>query len=1132
MPPARASARASSRAPARGAAPARAGATSAAAPGGAAIKVGGDAEKDPRFRKVIEQLKKSSDKTKKHPPASQKAAEAQAAAVSPPTEQLAGAKGNQVDAMKAAEAPKTEPNGFLAMLRAEIEKVMPKTLDDADSFMEGNETAQVKDSVAGGVSETKQAATGPTEAATAAAPDPSGVPARQSSEMPSEPAPESLPVNGAEAMPAPKPNTQVQALQKGKQDADQQMKDAELTPDQLKKANDPRFSKVISEKGQVEKTAGAAPGKYRASETGTLGQAKAKAGGDARAGVAQMAGVRVSGNSKVKTRQLLAKQKDEARRKEVTSNIERMYQQTKQRVDSRLSTLEADVMRMFDLGAEAALSDMKSYADREIEKFKDDRYSGLTGKARWVADLFRPVPEGIKVILGQARTRFASKMDALAVRISTAVDNRLAQAKADVDKGQAAIKTYVDSLPRDLQGVGQEAQKAVGERFDELRSGIDAKKNDLAQKLAQKYKEAFDKADAALKKLEEENAGALKKLADAIGEVIKILTEFKDKLMALLRKGWETIKLILADPIGFLSNLISAIKLGVQQFLGNIKAHLIRGFMTWLFGALAQAGIPIPTDLTLPSILKLVLAVLGITYERMRAKAVKLLGERTVGLLEKVFELVRTLITSGPAAMWEQMKENLGNLKDMVIEALKSWLIETVVKQAITKIISMFNPAGAIIQAVLAIYNTVMFFIERASQIMSLIEAIISSVHAIATGAIGGAANWIEQALGRAVPVVISFLARLIGLGGISDKIKETILKVQGMVDRAIDKVLAKLVALARKLFGKAKGAGPESQVPVAERWKNGMAALDSYLAADRGKEKRIGDLKKGLAPLKSRFGFTKLEVVRQGAGVAVDAEMNPKQLKGVSDKGLIDEDYVKTVRPEGAKGDVRYEWKTSARGAEHFYCVDSENTEWHWRKKGEPKSGTWIASAQGRKQQKEAEAAATAKVKADNPKYISIVSEEKALTHSGLDVAGLAPGATPAEDRVVIGEAKFLGGKKPQSVKYVPPEQVGTVQPSGRTRENPLSATTDNLQTNLANATAAQTNQETVKRVEGALKAGRVEVIYFLAGQATIPAAKLARIAARIRAELASYLKANFAMKDDEVKLVVANVIVRVEKI
>ncbi|RKH29718.1 hypothetical protein D7X12_39495, partial [Corallococcus sicarius] len=111
------------------------------------MKVGGDAEKDPRFRKVIEKLEKSAQKTKKHPPASKKAAEAQAAAVSPPNERNAGAKANQVEAMKSAEAPKAEPNGFLALLRAEIEKVMPKNLDDADKFMEGNETEQVKGAV-------------------------------------------------------------------------------------------------------------------------------------------------------------------------------------------------------------------------------------------------------------------------------------------------------------------------------------------------------------------------------------------------------------------------------------------------------------------------------------------------------------------------------------------------------------------------------------------------------------------------------------------------------------------------------------------------------------------------------------------------------------------------------------------------------------------------------------------------------------------------------------------------------------------------------------------------------------------------------------------------------------------------
>ena len=875
MPPARAAARGPSRAPAHGGAPARAraGATTAAAPGGAAVKVGGNAEKDPRFRKVIEQLEKGAKKTKQHPPAAQKAAEAQAAAVSPPTERLAGAKANQVDAMKSAETPKADPNGFLTLLHAEIKKVMPKKLDDADKFMEGNETGQVKDAVSGGVKGAKDQAAGPTEQATAAPPDPSDVPARQPEALPEEPAAPPPPVNGAEAMPAPKPAAQVQALGTGKQDSNQQMKDAELTPDQLKKANDPRFSNVLSQKGNVEKVSTAAPGKYIAAEGATLGQAKAKASGDAKSGVAQMGGVKLSGNSKVKARQLLAKQRDEARRKAVTDHIETLYQQTKQKVDTKLSTLEGDVMRLFDVGAEAALADMKAYADREIDKFKAERYGGMTGGARWLADLFSPVPEGIKTILGEARTRFVSKMDALAVRISAMVDARLADAKAEVDKGQVAIKTYVDSLPKDLQAVGREAQQAMTERFDELRSGIDAKKNDLAQKLAQKYKEAHDKADATLKKLEDENKGALKGLVDAIGEIIKILSEFKDKLMAVLRKGADTILLILKDPIGFLGNLLAAIKQGFNQFVGNIWTHLKRGFMEWLFGSLASAGIQVPSDLNVWSILKLVLDVLGLTYAWMRGEAVKLVGERNVALVEKLVEYITVTIKGGPQALWEKLKEDLSNLKAMVIDAIQTWLIDTIVKQAVTKILSMFNPAGAIVQAVIAIYNVVMWVIENASRIVALIEAVVNSVHAIATGAIGGAAAWIERALASLIPIVIGFFARLIGLGGISGKIREFITKVQTKVRAAVLGWLKKAWAWVKKLFGRGGGSGQQNQDPNA-RFKEARTRLNKLLK--RGMKKAA--FQAALDQLKSEFAFKSITLRDTGKAFSLSATINPTE--------------------------------------------------------------------------------------------------------------------------------------------------------------------------------------------------------------------------------------------------------------
>ncbi|HEU6454624.1 MAG TPA: hypothetical protein VN201_04110, partial [Roseateles sp.] len=400
------------------------------------------------------------------------------------------------------------------------------------------------------------------------------------------------------------------------------------------------------------------------------------------------------------------------------------------------------------------------------------------------------------------------------------VEKRLAEAKAEVAAGQAEIKAYVAGLPANLQAAGRAAESAVNDRFKELEAGIEAKRNELAQGLAQKYKEAFDKADEALKQMQEENRGLVAGFLEKLAAVVQALREFKDKLMGLLKKGMETLQLILDDPIGFLGNLLAAVKGGFHAFVGNIWTHLKAGFFKWLLGSLASAGITLPSDLSLMSVFKLVLDVLGITYPKLRAKAVKLLGETAVSVIEKLVEYVQALFQGGVAALWEKVKEDLSSLKDMVIGAIQDWLIETVVKQAVTKIVSMFNPAGAIIQAILAIYNVVMFVIEKAQQIIALVEAVINSVYAIATGAIGGAIAWIEKSLAAAIPVVIGFLARLLGLSGISDKIRSFIQKVQAKVDAAIDKVIAKIVGVVKKLFGKLKAGVAK----VVQWWRHRKA--------------------------------------------------------------------------------------------------------------------------------------------------------------------------------------------------------------------------------------------------------------------------------------------------------------------
>ena len=860
-------------------------------------------QNDPRYRGVVQQLQGKAAQVKKHPAAKQKASEAAAAAKGPPNEKKAGAQANQVEKIQEAPTRKPEPQSFLQLLRAEIEKVMPKTLGDTEKFMKGGSSSEVKGSLKGNITQQKEEATGGVKSAAKQTPDESAVQAKQVTPIPGEPAPPAPRVDGAAAMPAPKPDTEV-SLQDSKQDVDQQMKDAEVTTPQLQKANDPRFTAVVSAKEGVAKQADTAPNKFRAKEQTAVSQAKGAAATAAIKGAASIIGVKSTSKSAVLSRQAAAKAKDEQERQKVAATIEGIFNETKTRVEAKLNDLESTVNQMFDSGVDSAIQSMKSYVEDRIFKYKLDRYLSIpiVGAARWIRDQFMGLPEEVNAFYLEGRNLFQRLMDGTVRQVANIVETRLREAKQEVAFGQARIKTYVAGLPKNLKAVGEAAQKEVSGRFEELERGIDDKKDQLAQSLAQKYKEAFDKADQALKEIQDENKGLVQAFIEKLGEIIKILTEFKDKLIGLFKKGWETIKMIIADPIGFLSNLLSAIKKGISQFVDNIWTHLKQGFMKWLFGSLASAGIELPTDLTLPSILKLVLGVLGLTYDRLRAKAVKLLGPTAVMIIEKLVGYVKALIDGGPQKLWEQVKADLTSLKEMVIDAIQSWLIETVIKQAVTKLVSMFNPAGAIIQAIIAIYNTVMFLIERAAQIMEFIEAIINSVAAIAQGAIAGAANWIEQSLARAIPLVISLLARLIGLGGISDKIKEIIKKIQGVVDRAIDKVLGKIVGLVKKLFGKGKGDKKDERTDAQKQ-----ADLDKGVAEGNAllenEDLSPEDIRTKLEPIQKKYKMTTLQLATDSKSEVEEVdhivgEVNPKKEGSKKKKPLEAGEYKVDVHP------------------------------------------------------------------------------------------------------------------------------------------------------------------------------------------------------------------------------------------
>lgn len=292
------------------------------------------------------------------------------------------------------------------------------------------------------------------------------------------------------------------------------------------------------------------------------------------------------------------------------------------------------------------------------------------------------------------------------------------------------------------------------------------------------------------------------------------------RVMDVIRKAGAAIGKIFSDPVGFLKNLLNAVIKGIRQFSTNIWTHLKSGLMGWLFGTLSSAGLKLPEKFDLKGILSLALQIMGITYARIRAKLVKVIGEKRVAFIEKAVEVVKILVTQGVAGVWKKLLEWIGNLKDIVLGAIQNWVVTKIVVAAVTKLASMFNPVGAVVQAIITIYNVIKFFIERIQQIVALVESVVNSVSNIAYGKLSAAANYIEQTMARTLPVIISFLANLLGLGGLAEKIKGIIKGIQTKVDKAIEKLIGWIVKKAKALWAKMKSAAKKGAEKVLAWWK------------------------------------------------------------------------------------------------------------------------------------------------------------------------------------------------------------------------------------------------------------------------------------------------------------------------
>lgn len=466
-------------------------------------------------------------------------------------------------------------------------------------------------------------------------------------------------------------------------------------------------------------------------------------------------------------------------------------------VKAQLAKLTQAINAIFD-AVRAAVRDI-------IEAVKSAALTLIDAAARLVKDII----ETFGALLHRLVTQLlAEHFPAIAAALNAVIDAAVTAASSAIDRIANALKAGVAFV-----------MNALAASLDAVLAAWQAATN-----------AALALANAALQ-------GDWRALARLIlTPILMALGIPPDAFFQLFDRAAQAIDLIVANPGGFVQNLLDAVKGGIRRFADNFRRHLIAGIILWLTGPLGR-GIVMPAEFDLWGLLDVARQALGLTLETVRRVAVRVIGESAVRKIEIVLNYVRALITGGWQGLWEQITGDLGMLRDMVLDQIRTFLLEKVVIASIMWLASMFNPVGALVKLVMTIWNFIKFLRAQMSKIFAVAQTVINTIWDIATGALEPPIKGVEQVLGRMVPVVLDLLARLIGVDGIPQKVQDILRAVRLRIETALENLMRRvLTALGIKANEPEAPAPGQIMAPIPFRAGNESHTL---LIEDEGETVR-----------------------------------------------------------------------------------------------------------------------------------------------------------------------------------------------------------------------------------------------------------------------------------------------------
>ncbi len=747
---------------------------------------------------------------KTHDQAEDKLEQSEAAVVTPAEESQSQSNTEQVDGLDEAQEPEPDKEAAKRKLDQELEQAVPRSIKQMNEFKSKGKAKVVGNAVLGEVNKDVSEVQN-TYNAIEQAPEPK--PPEPNAELPPvETAPATAQLNlGKEAVPPLAPeHTDFAEFDN---QSDELLQKEEITQEQLDMVDSGDLAEANQERSGLKEKVANEPAKIQEFAHNETQQVETDLKQEEREQKKAMKQKRQEGLNKTKEKQGKTKTDLEKKREAVAQKINGIYERAQKSVKTKLDNLEKDSLARFDREQVIASKAFENEVNRKVARWKRRRYSGIFGGAKWLKDKLLGIddfPE-IKQIFVDAKASFVRKIDQLIIDITTDNNKVIEDCKKEIQDAKQEMKDFVGSLEPELQEIGQQSMQQMEDKLKKLDGFIDKKKEELQKKLCDKKEEAIKKIDEKIEAMKEEMSGALAKLGNLLLNAMMKFFKWAlekagkspDEIMGIINKGKAVLKKIFTDPIGFIMNLVTGVKQGINNFKNNVKQHLVGGMISWLTGAMGDLPIQLPETWNLKGIISLVLQILGLSWDIIRNKLVRRVGEKVVAAAETSVNIIKRLVTEGPIALWEMIKEKAAEIKTTVMEGIRNWVAVELVKQGILKLVSMLNPAGAIVQAILAIYNTVMFFVENWDRIVDFVKSIFNSIGDIAMGKLSAAAQAIERAMALSIPIMLAFLARFIGLSGIGKAVKKIIMKIRRPIDKVVGKAINFMVKQVKKLFGK-----------------------------------------------------------------------------------------------------------------------------------------------------------------------------------------------------------------------------------------------------------------------------------------------------------------------------------------